>query len=244
MPIAIPGKRSGTCWKGELEITIGGETKIAGPGFVGVVPPNVTHSVIARSDGKATVVDTPRRQASRAPDGLPGEQSAAQSDFRSLRPSLAPLLADALMVVGVAPRLYAVPVVAMHYRRGNVRIVRSRCGSVTVNNTTASATILMCFSQPCRRDPSTVGVGRHPYPDALTSQQAMAGLIVAVLADGLQRLPDGGADLLARRFVVDFAEGARERAEIGHLERGLVGRCAQAHGAVELLEAHGAETAP
>ena len=47
--------------EGMLKITIGGETKIVGPGFVGVVPPNVKHSVVALSDGKATVVDTPRR---------------------------------------------------------------------------------------------------------------------------------------------------------------------------------------
>ncbi|HUO88690.1 MAG TPA: cupin domain-containing protein [Rhizomicrobium sp.] len=47
--------------EGRLEITIGDETRIAGPGFVGVVPPNVVHSVVALSDGKATVVDTPRR---------------------------------------------------------------------------------------------------------------------------------------------------------------------------------------
>jgi quercetin dioxygenase-like cupin family protein len=47
--------------EGSLRITIGGETMIAGPGFVGVVPPNVKHSVVALSDGRATVVDTPRR---------------------------------------------------------------------------------------------------------------------------------------------------------------------------------------
>ncbi|HXC54969.1 MAG TPA: cupin domain-containing protein [Rhizomicrobium sp.] len=47
--------------EGRLAITIGGETVEAGPGFVGIVPPNVTHSVVALSDGKATVVDTPRR---------------------------------------------------------------------------------------------------------------------------------------------------------------------------------------
>lgn len=47
--------------EGELQITIGGETVVAGPGFVGVVPPNVTHAVVALTDGKAIVVDTPRR---------------------------------------------------------------------------------------------------------------------------------------------------------------------------------------
>ena len=47
--------------EGTLQITIGGKTEIAGPGFVGIVPPHVKHSVVALSDGKATVVDTPRR---------------------------------------------------------------------------------------------------------------------------------------------------------------------------------------
>ena len=47
--------------EGQLQITIGGETVVAGPGFVGVVPPNVIHSVVALSDGKTTVVDSPRR---------------------------------------------------------------------------------------------------------------------------------------------------------------------------------------
>ncbi len=47
--------------EGRLEITISGETVVAGPGFVGIVPPNAVHSVVALSDGKATVVDTPRR---------------------------------------------------------------------------------------------------------------------------------------------------------------------------------------
>ena len=47
--------------EGQLQITIGGETVVAGPGFVGVVPPHVIHSVVALSDGKATVVDSPRR---------------------------------------------------------------------------------------------------------------------------------------------------------------------------------------
>ena len=48
--------------EGQLQITIGGETVVAGPGFVGVVPPHVIHSVVALSDGKATVVDSPRRE--------------------------------------------------------------------------------------------------------------------------------------------------------------------------------------
>jgi quercetin dioxygenase-like cupin family protein len=47
--------------EGRLRITIGGETVEAGPGFIAVVPPNVEHAVVALTDGKATVVDTPRR---------------------------------------------------------------------------------------------------------------------------------------------------------------------------------------
>jgi len=45
--------------EGELEITIGGVTQRAGPGFAGVVPPNTPHSVKAISSGKAIVVDYP-----------------------------------------------------------------------------------------------------------------------------------------------------------------------------------------
>ena len=52
--------------EGQLQITIGGKTVVAGPGFVGVVPPHVEHAVVALSDGKATVVDTPRRTISGA----------------------------------------------------------------------------------------------------------------------------------------------------------------------------------
>ncbi len=46
---------------GELEVTIGDTTQVAGPGTAGVVPPNVRHSVTARTDGRAIVVDHPRR---------------------------------------------------------------------------------------------------------------------------------------------------------------------------------------
>ena len=47
---------------GELEITIGAETRTVGPGTVAVVPKNVHHSVKALSDGKAIVVDYPLRE--------------------------------------------------------------------------------------------------------------------------------------------------------------------------------------
>jgi quercetin dioxygenase-like cupin family protein len=45
--------------EGELEITIGGVTRRAGPGFAGIVPSNTLHSIRAASDGKAIVVDYP-----------------------------------------------------------------------------------------------------------------------------------------------------------------------------------------
>jgi len=49
--------------EGELEVTIDGVTQIARPGVVGIIPPNVRHSVRALSDGKAIVVDYPLRTA-------------------------------------------------------------------------------------------------------------------------------------------------------------------------------------
>jgi quercetin dioxygenase-like cupin family protein len=45
--------------EGELEITIDGVTRRAGPGSAGIVPPDTLHSVRAISDGKAIVVDYP-----------------------------------------------------------------------------------------------------------------------------------------------------------------------------------------
>jgi quercetin dioxygenase-like cupin family protein len=47
--------------EGELEIAIGGITQRAGPGFVGIVPPNTPHSVTAISNGRAIIVDYPLR---------------------------------------------------------------------------------------------------------------------------------------------------------------------------------------
>ena len=46
---------------GELELTIDGVTQIARAGVVGIVPSNVRHSVKALSDGRAIIVDYPRR---------------------------------------------------------------------------------------------------------------------------------------------------------------------------------------
>ena len=47
--------------EGELEVTIAGETRVAGPGGVALVPPNTKHFVRALTDGRAIVVDQPRR---------------------------------------------------------------------------------------------------------------------------------------------------------------------------------------
>ncbi len=47
--------------EGTLEVTIAGETRLAGPGEVAIVPPDTEHRVVARTKGKAIVVDHPRR---------------------------------------------------------------------------------------------------------------------------------------------------------------------------------------
>ena len=47
--------------EGELEMTIGGVTRIARPGTVGIVPGNVRHSVRALTDGRAIIIDYPVR---------------------------------------------------------------------------------------------------------------------------------------------------------------------------------------
>jgi quercetin dioxygenase-like cupin family protein len=43
--------------EGKLEVTIGGDSQVAGPGCVAIVPPNTLHSVRAISNGVAIVVD-------------------------------------------------------------------------------------------------------------------------------------------------------------------------------------------
>jgi quercetin dioxygenase-like cupin family protein len=48
--------------EGELEVTIGGVTRRAGPGMVAIVPAGTAHSVVALSDGKAIVCDYPLRE--------------------------------------------------------------------------------------------------------------------------------------------------------------------------------------
>ena len=48
--------------EGELELTIDGVTQIARSGVVGIVPSSVRHSVKALTDGRAIIVDYPRRR--------------------------------------------------------------------------------------------------------------------------------------------------------------------------------------
>lgn len=48
--------------EGRLELTIGGSTWVADPGFVAIVPPHTAHAVKALTHGKATVVDHPIRE--------------------------------------------------------------------------------------------------------------------------------------------------------------------------------------
>lgn len=47
--------------EGELEVTVGNTTQIAGPGCVAIVPPNTQHEVKAITAGKAIVADYPLR---------------------------------------------------------------------------------------------------------------------------------------------------------------------------------------
>ena len=47
--------------EGEIELTVEGETKIARPGMVAIVPSNARHSVKALTDGRAIIVDSPAR---------------------------------------------------------------------------------------------------------------------------------------------------------------------------------------
>jgi quercetin dioxygenase-like cupin family protein len=53
----------GSVIDGQLEITIAGETRVAGPGCAAIVPPNTVHSVKALTDVRAIIVDYPRRHA-------------------------------------------------------------------------------------------------------------------------------------------------------------------------------------
>jgi len=48
--------------EGQLELTVGNETFVAGPGCVAIVPPNTPHAVRALAHGRAIVVDHPIRE--------------------------------------------------------------------------------------------------------------------------------------------------------------------------------------
>lgn len=47
--------------EGELEVTIDGVAQIARPGLVAIVPGNARDSIRALTDGRAIIVDYPRR---------------------------------------------------------------------------------------------------------------------------------------------------------------------------------------
>lgn len=47
--------------EGELEITVDGVAAVIRPGIVAIVPGNARHSVKALTDGRAIIVDHPRR---------------------------------------------------------------------------------------------------------------------------------------------------------------------------------------
>ncbi len=49
--------------EGSLEVTVDGETFVAGPGCAAVVPPNARHSVRALTAARAIVVDHPVRDS-------------------------------------------------------------------------------------------------------------------------------------------------------------------------------------
>lgn len=58
-----PNEEVWTVIEGELEITLDGETRVGGPGYVAVVPPNIPHSLKALSASKAIVADYPLRRS-------------------------------------------------------------------------------------------------------------------------------------------------------------------------------------
>ncbi len=47
--------------EGELEVTIDGVARVARAGVVAIVPENARHSIKALTDGRAIIVDYPRR---------------------------------------------------------------------------------------------------------------------------------------------------------------------------------------
>jgi quercetin dioxygenase-like cupin family protein len=46
---------------GQLEITIGRDARVVGPGCAAIIPPDTAHSVKALTDARAIVVDHPPR---------------------------------------------------------------------------------------------------------------------------------------------------------------------------------------
>jgi len=60
-PHAHPNEEVWHVLEGELEVTIGGDRRIAGPGSVAVIPPDTVHEVRALTNGRAIVVDQPVR---------------------------------------------------------------------------------------------------------------------------------------------------------------------------------------
>lgn len=48
--------------EGELEVTIDGVAEIVRPGLVAIVPGGVRHSIKARTDGRAIIIDYPLRR--------------------------------------------------------------------------------------------------------------------------------------------------------------------------------------
>ena len=47
--------------EGVLELTVDGVTQVARPGVAAIVPSNARHSVLALTDGRAIIVDSPAR---------------------------------------------------------------------------------------------------------------------------------------------------------------------------------------
>ena len=47
--------------EGDLEVTVDGVAQVLRPGLVAIVPANARHSVKALTDGRAIIVDHPRR---------------------------------------------------------------------------------------------------------------------------------------------------------------------------------------
>jgi quercetin dioxygenase-like cupin family protein len=67
-----------TVIEGELEVSVGADTVVAGPGHVAIVPPNTAHRVKAVTNGKAIVTDCPVRI-----DASGGRRAVVKIDFDS-----------------------------------------------------------------------------------------------------------------------------------------------------------------